>query len=233
MTATFFFGFVAVVAATVVVLIARYLGREIALRSLVGICVWFIYVGVLRHSGVLNNPRMRPPGILLVLAPVIVFLVVFIVRTAANSHAALAFPLWILLGLQCFRIGVELFLHQLWLLGIVPRMLTFAGANVDIYIGASAPLIAWLSTRGRFGFKLALGWNVLGLLALANVVVRAVLTSPGPLNLLETEIPNRIFGTFPFVFIPGFFVPLAVALHVLAIRAIRSRLGAASAGNPA
>jgi len=28
-----------------------------------------------------------------------------------------------------------------------------------------------------------------------------------------------MIGTFPFMFIPGFFVPLAVVLHVLAIRA--------------
>jgi hypothetical protein len=29
-----------------------------------------------------------------------------------------------------------------------------------------------------------------------------------------------MIGTFPFMFIPGFFVPLAVVLHVLAIRSI-------------
>jgi hypothetical protein len=97
---------------------------------------------------------------------------------------------------------------------------TFEDANVDIYIGASAPLIALLSTKGRLVLKLAFGWNLLGLLALTNVVTRAVLTSPGPLNLIHSEIPNRMFGTFPFVFIPGFFVPLAVTLHILAIRAI-------------
>jgi hypothetical protein len=109
-------------------------------------------------------------------------------------------------------------------------MLTFEGANVDIYIGASAPLIAWLSTRGRLGLKLALGWNVLGLLALTNVVTRAVLTSPGPFNLINAEVSNRMFGTFPFMFIPGFFVPLAVLLHVLAIRAINGRLRTATSG---
>jgi hypothetical protein len=106
-------------------------------------------------------------------------------------------------------------------------MLTFEGANVDIYIGASAPLIAWLSTRGRTGMKFALAWNVLGLLALTNVVTRAVLTAPGPFNLIHAEVPNRMFGTFPFLFIPGFFVPLAVLLHALAIRAIGSPLRAA------
>ncbi|MEO8125979.1 MAG: hypothetical protein ABI822_02745 [Bryobacteraceae bacterium] len=117
-----------------------------------------------------------------------------------------------------------MFLHQLWIDGIVPKMLTFEGANVDIYIGATAPIAAWLSTRGRSGMKLALAWNALGLLALANVVFRAILTAPGPLNLIHTEIPNLMIGTFPFLFIPGFFVPLAVSLHVLAIRAIANRL---------
>jgi hypothetical protein len=133
----------------------------------------------------------------------------------------LAFPLWLILGTQCFRVGVELFLHQLWIEGLVPRMMTFKGANIDIYIGLSAPLIAWLSTRGRWGLKLASAWNILGLLALLNVVTRAVLTAPGPLNLIHTEVPDRMIGTFPFLLIPGFFVPLAVMLHVLAIRSIR------------
>jgi hypothetical protein len=74
------------------------------------------------------------------------------------------------------------------------------------------------------GLRIALGWNVLGLLAITNVVTRAVLTAPGPLNLIRTEVPNRLLGTFPFLFIPGFFVPLGVVLHLLAMRAIASRL---------
>jgi hypothetical protein len=135
---------------------------------------------------------------------------------------ALVFPLWVLIGTQAFRIGVELFIHQLWIDRLVPKMLTFAGANVDIHIGASAPVIAWVSMRGWRWQRLALLWNVLGLLSLANVVTRAVLTAPGPLNLIHAEVPNRMIGTFPFMFIPGFFVPLAVVLHVLAIRSIAS-----------
>src|SRR5882762_5872061 len=224
MTATLFLGFVAMMAAVVVTLIARYLNRRAAFRLLAGLSVWFIYVGLLGYFGVVKNTAMRPPGIAFVVVPVLVFLIFFIVRSTASARVALAFPLWIILGTQCFRIGVELFIHQLWIAGLVPKMLTFEGANLDIYVGASAPVIAWLSTRGRLGIRLALAWNVLGLLALTNVVVRAVLTAPGPFNLIHAEVPNLMMGTFPFLFIPGLFVPLAVALHVLAIRAIRSRL---------
>ena len=71
---------------------------------------------------------------------------------------------------------------------------------------------------------LGISW---GLLALLNVVTRAVLTAPGPLNLIHTEVPDRMIGTFPFLLIPGFFVPLAVVLHILAIRSIRGSLRAA------
>jgi hypothetical protein len=224
MTATLFLGFVAMMAAIVVGLVARYLNGRTAFRVLAGLSAWFIYAGLMGYFGVLKNTAMRPPGTAFLLVPVLFFLFLFIVRFSANARIILAFPLWIILGAQCFRVGVELFLHQLWIGGLVPKMLTFEGANVDIYIGASAPVIAWLSTRGRLGLKLALAWNLLGLLALTNVVTRAVLTSPGPFNVIHGEVPNRMFGTFPFMFIPGFFVPLAVTLHVLAIRAIRSRL---------
>jgi len=227
MTAPLFLGFVAMMTAVVVALIARYLDRRAAFRVLAGLAVWFVYAGLMNYFGVFRNTAMRPPGTAFLLAPVLLFLsifIVFMVRSAAGSRIALAFPLWIILGTECFRVGVELFLHQLWIEGIVPRMLTFEGANVDIYIAASAPVIAWLSTRGRIGLKLALVWNVLGLLAVTNVVIRAVLTAPGPFNLIHAEVPNRMFGTFPFMLIPGFFVPLAVTLHVLAIRAISSRL---------
>jgi hypothetical protein len=224
MITTFFLGFVALMTAVIVLLSARYRSGQFAFGVLAALCAWFIYVGVLGYLGVIANTAIFPPGIALIFVPIVVFLVLFIVRvgSSAGARVALAFPLWVLIGTQAFRVGVELFIHQLWINGLVPKMLTFAGANVDIYIGASAPVIAWLSMRGWWGQRLALFWNILGLLSLANVVTRAVLTAPGPLHLIHAEVPNRMIGTFLFMFIPGFFVPLAVVLHVLAIRSIVS-----------
>jgi hypothetical protein len=226
MTSALFLGFVAVMTTYVIALIDRYINRRAALRVLAGLVVWFLYAGLIAHFGIPGNSKMRPPGIAFIVVPVLLFLIFFVVRSAA-ARGVLAFPLWLILGTQCFRVGVELFLHQLWIEGLVPRMLTFAGANVDIYFGLSAPLIAWLSTRGRWGLKLASAWNILGLLALLNVVTRAVLTAPGPLNLIHTEVPDRMIGTFPFLLIPGFFVPLAVVLHVLAIKSASREQSAA------
>lgn len=227
MTAALFLGFLAVVAAAVLMLAGRYLPRGTAAAIWVGLPAWLLYVGLLGYFGVVRNAALRPPGIAFILGPVALFVVLFAARAAGGGRIALAVPLWLLLGLQGYRVGVELFLHRLWLDGLAPRMLTFEGANVDVLIGVSAPLIAWLSTRGRPGLRLALAWTVLGLLALANVAVRSALTAPGPLNLIHAEVPNLALGTFPFMFIPGFFAPLAVVLHVLAIRSLRVRLGAA------
>ena len=197
MTSALFLGFVAVMTTFVVAMIGRYINRRAALRVLAGIVVWFLYAGLMGHFGIISNARLRPPGITFILIPVLLFLIIFLVRPSAGARGLPAFPLWLILGTQCFRVGVELFLHQLWIEGLVPRMMTFKGANIDIYIGLTAPLIAWLSSRGRWGLKLARAWNILGLLALLNVVTRAVLTAPGPLNLIHTEVPDRMIGTFP------------------------------------
>ena len=153
MITTFFLGFVALMAAVIVALSARYRNGRFAFGVLAALCAWFIYVGVLGYLGVIANTAMFPPGIALIFVPVVAFLVLFIVRvgSSAGARVALVFPLWVLIGTQAFRVGVELFIHQLWIDGLVPKMLTFAGANVDIYIGASAPVIAWLSMRSRWG----------------------------------------------------------------------------------
>jgi hypothetical protein len=223
MTSVLFLGFVVVMTTFVVALIGCYINGRAAFYVLAGLVVWFLYACLMGHFGIISNSEMRPPGIAFIVIPVLLFLIFFLVRPSASAQGVLAFPLWLILGTQCFRVGVELFLHQLWIEGLVPRMMTFKGANIDIYIGLSAPLIAWSSTRGRWGLKLASAWNILGLLALLNVVTRAVLTAP-PLSLIHTEVPDRMIGTFPFLLIPGFFVPLAVMLHVLAIRSIRGSL---------
>ena len=105
-------------ATIVVTLVARYLNVRTALGLLAGLSVWLTYVVLLGYFGVVKNTTMRPPGILFLLVPILLFLllfIVFVVRSAAGARVALAFPLWIIIGTESFRIGVELFLHQLWI----------------------------------------------------------------------------------------------------------------------
>ena len=219
-TAASFLGFAASVALAIVAIAAWRLAAGTARRIAAGLFLWLAYVGILSWLGLVSNPAIRPPAILFIVGPVILFMVFGMARSRSAGLIALAIPLWVLIGFQMFRIGVELFLHQLWREGIVPKMLTFDGANVDIWIGASAPLAAWLATRGRGGRGIAAIWNVAGLFALANVIVRSALTSPGPFNLIDAEVVNRAIGAFPYTYIAGFLAPLAIALHILALRAL-------------
>lgn len=225
MTAQLFLAYLAFVAAAVIGISAAYLPRRTTLAIVAGLAIWLVYVGLFSALGYMRDPSLRPPGIVWVVSPVVVF-VVFVARSSVAARVAAAIPLWLILGFESFRIGVESLIHRLWEDGLVPKLLTYAGGNVDMFVGLSAPIIAWVATRGRLGLrlglKLALGWNVLGLLSLANAAASAVLT--GPLKLVSTEVPNVAMGMFPYAYIPGLLAPLAVTLHVLAIRAIAALL---------
>jgi len=221
MTAQLFLTYLAFVVVAVIGMSAAYLSRPMTFAVITGLAIWLVYVGLFSSLGYMRDPSLRPPGILWVVGPVVLF-VVFVVRSNIAARVAAAIPLWLILGFGSFRIGVELLVHRLWEDGLVPKLLTYEGGNVDMIIGLSAPIIAWIATRGRPGLRLAMGWNVLGLLSLANVTASAVLT--GPIKLISAEVPTVAMGFFPYAFIPGFFVPLAVTLHVLAIRAIAARL---------
>ena len=229
MTAILCLGYLAGVSIVIAALTALYL-RERLRALLIGLPLWLLYVGLLSYSGVVSNTALRPPGIVYVAFPAVLFVVLVFALSGAGARIASAFPFWVIIGMQTFRIGVELLLHRLWVDGLAPRMVTYRGGNIDIFIGLSAPLIAGISTRGRWGEWLALGWNVVGLLTLTNAITLSALTAPG-LTLIHSEVPNMAIGVFPFTYIAGFFAPLAMALHALSIRGLRAGLREVSLDN--
>jgi hypothetical protein len=70
MTAALFTVFLALMAAVVVALTARYVNCPTAFRVLAGLSVWFAYVGLMGYSGVARNASMRPPGVAFIVVPV-------------------------------------------------------------------------------------------------------------------------------------------------------------------
>lgn len=223
-TAQMFLAYVGAVAVTVVLIAGRWAPRRTATAVAIGLPLWLAYVAALSWFGVLEPAPGRPPGILFVFVPIVLFMSLGVARSRAGLAAATAIPLILLHGLQVFRLGVELLLHRLWEMGLAPHMLTYEGANLDIWVALSAPVTAVIALAGRPGLRIAAFWNVAGILMLANVIVRSVLTAPGPLNLLASDVPNTFVSTFPYSLLPGFFAPLALTLHVLSLRAIRARL---------
>lgn len=222
MTAALFLGLLGTLVVATLWVARRHLPARAFWIVALGLPAWLAYVGALSILGVIRDTSLRPPGIVYVFVPVILFMVLFAARSGAAGALALRVPLALLMGAQVFRVGVEIGLHRLGGEGLVPALLTYEGGNVDIAIGMSAPVVAWLWATGRLGRRAAVGWNVLGLMALANVALRAVLTAPGPTRWIEGDVPNVAIGLFPYTYLAGFFAPAAVLLHILSLRALRA-----------
>ena len=192
-------------------------------RGALAICIvalWLGYAGAFSWFGLLSDPNMRPPGMALLAAPVCIGLIL-IVALPAGRRLAATLPVALLIGFQVFRVGAELTINALHHQGLAPELLTLPGGNVELLVALSAPIFAWIATRGTIGRRMAYAWNVVGLLSIFNVVARSVLSTPGPLNLIHAEVPNLAFASFPFGLIPGFLAPLAFATHLLIFRALR------------
>jgi hypothetical protein len=115
---------------------------------------------------------------------------------------------------------VEWVLHRLALEGVVPVEMSWAGRNFDVVSGLTGLVLGLALLRGgRIPRDVVLGWNVLSLGLLANIVAVAVLATPafhrfaGPPNLLP--------AAFPWIWLPSFLVQVALGSHLLVFRQLR------------
>lgn len=191
-------------------LLCQALGLSKALPRILALALWISFLGVLAELGWFAQWQSRPPHLLLApLGALVMFTLVF--RGQWQK-----IPVVGLVGLQSFRLLVELFLHAGGEDGLVPPQLTYSGWNFDILVGLSAPVMAWGAYRGYWGRRSLLLWNALGMILLLNVVTWSLLSAPGPLHLLLDYPPNTFVAQTPFIWLPGFLAPLAAVLHVLA-----------------
>lgn len=110
---TAFLMYLALVVAVVAVVIARNLATRYARAVLAGLGLWLAYGGILGYCGVVGDRTLFPPGPAFLVLPVFLFVALVVTRTDAVQRVALSIPLSLLLGLQVFRVGVEVVLHQL------------------------------------------------------------------------------------------------------------------------
>jgi len=178
---------------------------------------WLLLTGMMAFYKWLSIPSM-PPHILAVLIPAVIGVAWL---SVSKSFEALIEPIpqhWILL-LQSFRVLMELLLLQMWKAGLVPQMMTYEGSNIDIVVGATAPVVALLYFRfGNTMRYTLMAWNIFGLVALTNVVVRGILSAPTEMQMIFTDPPNTAVFYFPFVWLPAFVVPMAYLLHILSLK---------------
>lgn len=180
---------------------------------------WLVFTVALASAGVLARWEATPPR--LVLLPLAVLGTMFLAgRTTTFGQLLDATPPAWPIALQAFRLPVELLLWALFVDGRIPERMTFAGRNLDVLVGLSAPLVAWAVARGRLPRAGVVAWNLAGLGLLANIVVIALRSAPGPLNAGWGGVPSTVIAEVPFVWLPAFLVPLAVFGHVVSLRQV-------------
>ena len=149
-------------------------GRRV-LGVALGTAAWLGALGLLVRSGWVEA---MPAPRLLILMGGILFVSVAAGLSPLGRWLAVGPTIAWLVAFQGFRLPLELVLHAWAHAGVIPRSMTWDGSNWDIASGIVALVLAPLASRFR-----AAAWaaNAIGIVLLANVILDAARSSPGPL----------------------------------------------------
>lgn len=195
--------------------------KRTVITTAIVIAAWLLLTSVLALKGFFADFNALPPRpALLIFVPLPFVLFVAFSRKFAVILKATP-PQW-LIGMQAFRIVVELLLLRGYIIGLLPKQMTFEGGNIDILSGILAILVA-IAINKKYNAVLITIFNVIGLLLLLNILIIAVLSMPTPLRVFMNEPSAALVGEFPFSFLPGVLVVLAYSLHIFSLRQVAVR----------
>jgi hypothetical protein len=120
-----------------------------------------------------------------------------------------------LIRLNLWRLEGAVFL-LLAVTGQVPLLWAIPAGVGDVLVGSTA---FWVASRldAPGGKRLAVAFNVFGLMDLVVAVGLGIATSPGPTRLFLTTPTSELLTRFPLALVPTFLVPLAFALHIVSL----------------
>lgn len=194
--------------------------KKISFRLYLSLGLWFVALTVASLSGVASDFSLFPFNIgPLMMIPLII--IVFSVFSKNTSEILAHVSIKSLSAMQVFRFFVEIVLWLLFLENISPVQMTFEGRNFDILAGITGPIVALLFSGNR---KFMIAWNFICLGLLLNILTVAILSMPTPLRVFMNDPSNTFVARFPFIFLPGFLVPLAYTLHFLSLKKLMAKL---------
>ncbi len=186
---------------------------------LFGLTVWMGGTYIAAAYRLLHFPP-QPPTMMVVFVLVLT-LSIGLGVSPAGRRLAMGLPLGVLVGVQGFRLPLELMMHRAYEQGLMPRQMSYSGLNFDIVTGITAIVVAVLLAIGRAGLRTVRAWNVLGTLLLINILVIALLSAPTPWRVLTTQPPNVWITSAPYVWLPAVMVAFAILGHIVIYRRLR------------
>jgi hypothetical protein len=197
--------------------------RDAAIAAL-GAAAWLGLTYAAAQSGRLSFSTRPPTMLFLLVATAAVSIAIGASRL--GRRLATGIPLAALVGVQGFRVAVELILHRAYREGLMPIQMSFSGLNFDILSGLSAIAVALVLLRKPGSLVLVRVWNTAGVVLLANILTIALLSAPTPLRFFHNEPANVWITQAPWVWLPSVFVLAAVVGHILVYRRIRHEMRA-------
>jgi hypothetical protein len=185
---------------------------------IIGVLGWLLLQFILSKKGFYDDNMSLPPRFALTLAvPLLAIVSLFITKAGRTLIDGLSIKT--LTWLQTIRVPVELVLYFLMIEKAIPQLMTFEGRNFDVLSGITAPIAAYFGfAKGQINRKFLLGWNILCLLLVLNIVINAILSIPTPFQQFAFDQPNVAVLKFPFVWLPAFIVPVVIFSHLVSIR---------------
>ncbi len=181
------------------------------MRAAMGAMLWLVATGLAALSGALHGFSLSLFTALMILTGGAAFSRMGVVLMAAVGPV-------LLIGFQFFRVPVAMFLQGMYQAGQAPVQMTYAGLNFDIFVGLTAPAMAWLVWRGKVGSYAIWAWNAFGLVLLAEAIVITALSMPTEFRVFTNE-PASTFATYaPYVWLPTVLAPAALLGHLLVLR---------------
>jgi hypothetical protein len=190
-----------------------------SMKLLVIVLSWLVLQSFLGWSGFFEDTESIPPRIMAI--GILPCFIAMIIAFKTNRGRALMdrMNLKTITWMSTIRIPVEIILTMLFHGGLVSVLMSWEGTNWDIFSGITAPIVALIAFRsGTVKRKLLLGWNILCLALLLNVVVTAALAFPSPFQQLAFDQPNIGILMFPMNLLPSVVVPIVIFSHLASIR---------------
>jgi hypothetical protein len=197
--------------------------RNVFFGTAVVIAVWAVLLLILSYKGFFADFSTLPPRPALALFIPLPFIILTALSKPGKELLQSIPPHW-LVWMQSFRIVVELLLLFAFIAGKLPVQMTLEGRNFDVATGLLALPVGYVMMRmGSPAKRLAIFFNILGLLLLMNILVIAVLSMPTPLQYFMNEPSNTLVAQFPFILLPGVLVPIAYGLHIFSLKQLLIR----------
>lgn len=176
--------------------------------------LWLIFQVVISLGGFYLNENAVPPRIALCgVWPALLTIIAYFLFFRTNFVERI--PLRLLTSIHVVRIPVELTLFWLFVAKQVPQVMTFEGRNYDIFSGILAVPIYFFAFRGGKANRwLLIGFNLVGLILLANIVSIAIMSMPSPIQQMSFDQPNRGLAYFPYIWLPTIIVPTVLFAHL-------------------